>query len=63
MSAYHFDGAGKYIRPMIVLLTAKACNLHGKLSPSGLVMSVVCCEKMYIADSGAVRYVLFSAKF
>jgi len=34
VSAYHFDGAGKYIRPMIVLLTAKACNLHGKLSSS-----------------------------
>jgi len=34
VSAYHFDGAGKYIRPMIVLLTAKACNLHGRLSSS-----------------------------
>jgi decaprenyl-diphosphate synthase subunit 1 len=28
VSGYHFDGAGKYFRPMIVLLMAKACNLH-----------------------------------
>jgi len=35
VSAYHFDGAGKYFRPMVVLLTAKACNLHGKLSAFG----------------------------
>jgi len=37
VSAYHFDGAGKYFRPMIVLLAAKACNLHGKLSSCRLV--------------------------
>ena len=37
MSAYHFDGAGKYIRPMVVLLAAKACNVHSKLSSIGLV--------------------------
>ena len=42
MSGYHFDGAGKYFRPMVVLLAAKACNLHGKLSSFGLVdMSAV----------------------
>ena len=32
VSGYHFDGAGKYFRPMIVLLTAKACNLHQDFS-------------------------------
>jgi len=37
VSAYHFDGAGKYFRPMVVLLTAKACNLHGTLSAFGSV--------------------------
>jgi len=42
VSGYHFDGAGKYFRPMVVLLAAKACNLHGKLSSFGLVdMSAV----------------------
>lgn len=28
VSHYYFDGQGKYIRPMIVLLAAGACNLH-----------------------------------
>lgn len=28
VSHYYFDGQGKYIRPMIVLLTAGACNNH-----------------------------------
>lgn len=28
VSQYYFDGQGKYIRPMIVLLTAEACNTH-----------------------------------
>lgn len=28
VSHYYFDGQGKYIRPMIVLLTAEACNNH-----------------------------------
>ena len=28
VSHYYFDGQGKYIRPMIVLLTAVACNNH-----------------------------------
>ena len=28
VSGYQFDGAGKYFRPMIVMLVAKACNLH-----------------------------------
>jgi len=38
VSAYHFDGAGKYFRPMVVLLTAKACNLHGTLLSAGYVL-------------------------
>ncbi|XP_013415669.1 decaprenyl-diphosphate synthase subunit 1-like, partial [Lingula anatina] len=25
---YHFDGKGKSLRPMVVLLAAKACNIH-----------------------------------
>lgn len=28
VSQYYFDGQGKYIRPMMVLLTAEACNSH-----------------------------------
>ena len=28
VSHYYFDGNGKYIRPMIVLLAAGACNKH-----------------------------------
>jgi len=28
VSSYHFDGAGKYFRPMVVMLMAKACNIH-----------------------------------
>lgn len=28
VSHYYFDGQGKYIRPMIVLLSAGACNIH-----------------------------------
>lgn len=28
VSRYYFDGNGKYIRPMIVLLAAGACNKH-----------------------------------
>ena len=28
VSHYYFDGQGKYIRPMIVLLAAGACNNH-----------------------------------
>ena len=28
ISSYQFDGAGKYFRPMIVMLTSRACNWH-----------------------------------
>jgi len=49
VSAYHFDGAGKYFRPMVVLLAAKACNLHSKTSSFRLVensaMKVMCIAK------------------
>ena len=56
VSAYHFDGAGKYIRPMIVLLAAKACNLHGKISSFGSVdMSCYIVYYCYIYDV-AVEY-------
>ena len=53
MSAYHFDGAGKYFRPMVVLLVAKACNLHGKLSSFGSV-DVSVAEMCVDAASGSM---------
>jgi len=38
ISSYQFDGAGKYFRPMIVMLTSKACNWHSSgVSESSLL--------------------------
>lgn len=28
ISSYHFDGTGKFFRPMVIMLLARACNVH-----------------------------------
>ncbi|KAK2155396.1 hypothetical protein LSH36_241g02035 [Paralvinella palmiformis] len=34
LSQYHFDGKGKAFRPMVVMLAAKACNIHYHQHPT-----------------------------
>ena len=30
ISQYHFDGGGKYFRPLIIMLMARACNVDNR---------------------------------
>ncbi|KAI0220029.1 Decaprenyl-diphosphate synthase subunit 1 [Lamellibrachia satsuma] len=39
ISHYHFDGQGKAFRPMVVLLMARACNLHYRPTHSEVLSS------------------------
>ncbi|XP_072019990.1 all trans-polyprenyl-diphosphate synthase PDSS1-like [Amphiura filiformis] len=39
VSQYYFDGKGKAFRPMVVLLMARACNIHNNVNNGNLLSS------------------------